>query len=127
MPDIDPEELALIQSERARIFSPGWFADLLSGRLGFGDTFWLGIFGILLFVVPVGVLVSGLIYARAQEGVMPFLRIVCGAMGLWRICILRALLIARRRTGARGAWPVIGLIWTVIDAASLLWYSVASA
>lgn len=127
MQDPTPEQISQIQSDRAKIFSSGWFADLLSGRLGFGDTFWLGNYGVLLFVVPAVVLISGLLYAQAPGGLLPFLRIVGGAMGLWRVCILRALLTVRRRTGARGAWPVVGLLWTLGEAVSALWYALTPA
>lgn len=127
MPDLSPDQLEKIQSERAKIFSRPWFADLLSGRLGFGDTFWLGNYGVLLFVVPVVVLISGLFYAQAPDGLMPFLRIVGGAMGLWRVCVLRALLITRGRTEARGVWPIIGLLWTLGEAVTALWYALTLA
>lgn len=119
MNDPTQAELDRILDQRARIFTPGWFRDLIAARLGFGDTFWLGGYGILLALVPLVVLISGLIYAQAPEGVTPFLRGVVGVFGLWRIVILQALL----RRGPRGVWPVIGILWLLGEALACFGYA----
>ena len=121
MPDPSPEELARIQADRARIFHGQWFRDLIAGRLDFGDTFWLGNYGILLAVVPVLVLLGGLIYAQAPEALAPLLRGAALLLALWRGVVLRALL----RLRARGGWAITGLIWTGIEALAALRYGLA--
>ncbi|MBZ4021987.1 hypothetical protein CKO11_05880 [Rhodobacter sp. TJ_12] len=119
MSELNKEELAALERERAKIFTPGWFGDLLRGQLGFGDTFWLGLFGVLLFVVPAVVLIGGLLYALATPATFPFLRVISGLYGLWALAIVQALL----RRGVRGAWPVIG----VVAATGLALYALSTA
>lgn len=108
MSELTPKQLEALARERANIFTPGWFADLVSARLGFGDTFWLGLFGVLLFVVPAVVLIGGLLYAQAPGALMPFFRIAAGLYALWTLGVLQALL----RLGRHGGYPVAGLVVT---------------
>ena len=108
MSELNEKQLEALAVERAKIFTPGWFADLLGARLGFGDTFWLGLFGVMLFVVPAVVLIGGLLYAQAAAALTPFFRIAAGLYGLWTLGVLQALV----RIGARGGYPVVGLIVT---------------
>jgi len=116
MSELNEKQLEALARERAKIFSPGWFADLFGARLGFGDTFWLGLFGVLLFVVPAAVLIGGLLVAEAEGGVSPFVRVLSGLYGLWALAVLRALL----SIGARGAWPISGMIFAAAVAAGSL-------
>ncbi|KQB11864.1 hypothetical protein H9N28_11795 [Rhodobacter capsulatus] len=120
MSELNEKQLAALARERAKIFTPGWFADLVSARLGFGDTFWLGLFGVLLFVVPAVVLIGGLLYAQAPGALMPFFRITAGLYGLWTLGVLQALL----RIGARGGYPMAGLVVTAGIALSGLYTAV---
>ena len=116
MSELNKKQLETLAVERAKIFTPGWFGDLVSGRLGFGDTFWLGLFGVLLFVVPAVVLLAGLVYALATPATVPFLRLVSGLYGIWTALVLRGLW----RTGAHGGWPMAGLATTACLAAGAL-------
>ncbi len=109
MSELNRKQLETLAVERARIFTPGWFGDLVSGRLGFGDTFWLGLFGVLLFVVPAVVLLAGLIYALATPATVPFLRVVAGLYGIWAALVLRGLMLHK---GARGGWQIVGAATT---------------
>lgn len=115
-------EIARIQAERAQIFTPDWFRRLLSGRLGVGDTFWLGNYAVLLGVVPLVVLVAGLLYAQAPGAMMPFLRGFALAVALWRLGIVQALWRARSTRRAKGVWPVAGLLWTLGEAVAAARY-----
>ena len=108
MSELNEKQLEALAVERAKIFTPGWFADLFGARLGFGDTFWLGLFGVLLFVVPAVVLIGGVLYAQAAAALMPFFRITAGLYGLWTLGVLQALL----RIGAHGGYPMVGLVVT---------------
>ena len=108
MNDMPQEELDAIIAERAKIFTPQWFADIFGGRLGYGDTFWLGNFGVLMFVVPAATLIAGILYAQAPGVMMPFLQIVVAAYALW----LLGVLFAQIRIGPKGGWPIFGVIWT---------------
>lgn len=110
--ELNEKQLHDLVEERAKIFTPGWFADLFGARLGFGDTFWLGNFAILLFVVPLVVLVAGVLYAQSAPAMMVFLRIAAGLWGLWLGVIGWVLW----RVGPRGGWPVTGLVVTLASA-----------
>ncbi|MFD2174876.1 hypothetical protein [Rhodobacter lacus] len=116
MSELNEEQLAALERERAQIFMPRWFGDLLGARLGFGDTFWLGLFGVLMFVVPGVVLISGLLYAQATALMVPFLKLIAGLYALWALLILRALI----TRGGRGGWAVTGYVLTVMIAAGAL-------
>lgn len=116
MTELTEREIEKIEAERAKIFTAPWFRDLVAGRLGLGDTFWIGNYGVLLGVVPLVVLISGLLYAQLPDLLTPFLRLFAAALGLWRLVTLRALARARTRLAARGAWPIVGLIWTLGEA-----------
>jgi len=123
MAELTPREIEKIEAERAKIFTAPWFRDLVAGRLGLGDTFWIGNYGVLLGVVPVVVLISGLLYAQLPDLLTPFLRLFTLALGLWRLITLRALAKARARLAARGAWPIVGLIWTLGEAITAFVYT----
>ena len=108
-------ELETIAETRARYFTPRWFAELLAGRLGFGDTFWIGNYGVQLFTVPAMVLVSGLIVALAPNALNTFLGGLFAASALWQALLLRALFKVSARTKARGGWAIAGFILTAIS------------
>ena len=121
MPDLPQGELDRIARDRARIFTPAWFADLLAGRLGPGDSFWLGNFGVLIGVVPALTLVAGLVHAIRPEALAGFLLAATfAAMAVWQALVLRALLRVRgrgrvegrARQQAPGGWVMAGLVWT---------------
>lgn len=117
MNDLTRKELEAIEAERAKIFTPQWFGDLLGGRLGFGDSYWLGNFGVLMFAVPAVVLIAGLLYAQAPGAMIPFLRAVAVIYAAWLLGVLRALF----RIGPKGGWPIFGMIWTAgVAIASLI-------
>lgn len=123
MTELTEREIEKIEAERAKIFTAPWFRDLVAGRLGLGDTFWIGNYGVLLGVVPLVVLISGLLYAQLPDLLTPFLRLFAAALGLWRLVTLRALAQARTRLAARGAWPIVGLIWTLGEAITAFAYA----
>lgn len=108
MSELTQKQLEALAAERAKIFTLGWFANLFGARLGFGDTFWLGLFGVMLFVVPAVVLIGGLLYAEAPGAMMPFFRLAAGLYTVWTLGVLQALV----RLGARGGYPIAGLIVT---------------
>lgn len=123
MPDIPQTELDAIAAERARIFSPRWFADLLSGRLGAGDTFWLGNYGIGLMAVPAVMLLAAIIAGTTDASLSVFLAVVLGLAGIYRLAVLRAfLLVIRRKSGPRG-WFRAGAAITAIEALGFWGYA----
>lgn len=112
MNDLNQNALQDLARERAKIFTPQWFIDLFAGRLGFGDTFWLGNYGVLMFIVPMVVLISGLFYAQSAPAMLSFLRVFAALFGLWSLAIAAALWRAKGRLGRIGGWGWAGLVWT---------------
>lgn len=113
------DELHDIAETRAGYFSPRWFADLFGARLGFGDTFWIGNFGVLLFIVPLAIFASLMMAYVSPYALEMLYKSVAGALALYRIAVFQAVL----RTGGQSAAPLgwrfagIGLtaLWTVAE------------
>ncbi len=116
--DTPQAELDAIRAQRAAHFTRAWFADLLKGRLSFGDTFWMGNYGALLFVVPAVVLLAYILRVSTVSAMAPTLGAIAGLAGLYRLSLARALILVGRKTGLLG-WPLIGLLWTLGEAAAL--------
>ena len=124
MPDMNPEEWQAIKAERARIFRPAWFADLLAGRLGLGDTFWIGNYGVALIFVPAILLVNVLLVNFAPGVVGPVLAVLVGLVGLYKLALLRAVWITAGRTPEVGGWRWAGVAITAVDVAATLAFAV---
>ncbi|MCV2879547.1 hypothetical protein OE699_11880 [Sedimentimonas flavescens] len=118
--DMPQKELDAIAAERAKIFTPKWFARLLSGRLSPGDTFWLGNYGILLWVVPALVMLAMLIAISAPGNLDKLVAVGCAVIGFYRLAILRAQLRTNRATPGPKGWRRAGVVWTLLEAAGLL-------
>lgn len=126
MHDTPQSELDAITAERARIFSRKWFADLMSGRLGAGDTFWLGNYGIGLAIVPAVVLLAAILAAAAPQAMAPVLAVLAAVAGIYRMALLRAfLIVTRRQDGPRG-WFRAGAAIIAIDGLALLGYAASA-
>ena len=121
--DMPQKELDAIAAERAKIFTPKWFARLLSGRLSPGDTFWLGNYGILLWVVPALVMLAMILAMSNPVAMLPTLQAFAGIMGIYRVAILRALIAATVSTPGPKGWRITGILWTMAEAAGLLGYA----
>ena len=121
--DMPQKELDAIAAERAKIFTPKWFARLLSGRLSPGDTFWLGNYGILLWVVPALVMLAMILAMSNPVAMLPTLQAFAGIMGIYRVAILRALFAATVSTPGPKGWRITGILWTMAEAAGLLGYA----
>lgn len=60
MNDEMQSENKALWDERSKILRPEWFGRLFGAKLGLGDTFWAGHFGIQLLLVPIGVFGFGI-------------------------------------------------------------------
>lgn len=123
MHDMPQAELDEILAERQKIFTPKWFVSLVSGRLSPGDTFWLGNYGVLLFVVPTVVLLAMLLAIAVPGQMAPILYAIALLAGLYRVAILRALISASVSTPGPKGWRITGILWTAIEAAGLIGYA----
>ena len=120
MPDIPQHELDDIAEEREKIFTPDWFKSLFAGRLAPGDTFWLGNYGVGLFVVPTIVMLALLLAMMAPASMGTVLGAVAGLFGVYRLAILRALVTASRATPGPKGWRITGIVVTLIEGLALL-------
>jgi hypothetical protein len=108
-------ELETIAETRARYFTPRWFFDLFAARLGFGDTFWIGNLGTLIFIVPLAVLGSMFAAIISEQLLEVFYKSVAGLLAVYRLGVAQAVL----RTGVKSAAP---LGWRITGIAlTLLW------
>ena len=121
MANLSQSELDAIHAERAKFFTPTWFGDLFAGRLPPGDTFWIGNYGPALIVVPLLVIVALFTAMSAPGHLGALFGIVALVVGLYRLVILSGLLRSVRRTPGPKAWRWIGLFWTLLEAALLIW------
>ena len=112
------DDLTRSIAERRRIFTPHWFGDLLSGRLGLGDTFWIGNYGVALIIVPILVLVPLLTAIFLGPGAHRIVSLVLyGALTVYLVLLTRAVLRTARRVPEVGGWRFAGIAITVIQAA----------
>ncbi len=122
MLDTPQSELDAINAERAKFFTREWFARLFSGRLTPGDTFWLGNYGTLLWVVPALMLLAMVLAIVAQSSMVPILAGIGMVIGLFRLAVLRGLVIATLRTPGPKGWRWVGALWTLVEGLVLLAY-----
>ena len=123
MQDTPQSALDAIRAERTRIFSRQWFRDLLAGRLGPGDTFWLGNYGTAMVIVPLVMLLAMILAISAPAAMPSTLAAIAALVGLYRITILRALVVTTRAAAGPNGWRWTGVVWTGIEAALLLGYA----
>ena len=122
MPDLTRSELDAIHADHAKLFTRQWFTRLFLGQLPPGDTFWAGNYGPALFAVPVLVLVA-LFTALASPGhLSPLFGSAAIIAAIYRGAILLGLIRSVRRAGpGPRIWHGLGLTWTLLETALLLW------
>ncbi|KFE34155.1 hypothetical protein [Thioclava atlantica] len=121
MQDMPQDEFDAIQAERAKFFTPRWFADLFAGRLSPGDTFWAGNYGPAMLVVPLLVLIA-LFTAKIAPGHLgPLFGGTAILAGIYRIAVLSGLFRSVRRASGPKGWARIGIAWTIFEATLLIW------
>ena len=122
MLDTPQNELDAINAERAKFFTREWFARLFSGRLTPGDTFWLGNYGTLLWVVPGLMLLAMMLAIAVKTAMLPILAGIGMLIGVYRLAVARALVLATLRTPGPKGWRWFGVLWTLTEAAALILY-----
>jgi hypothetical protein len=113
------EDLTAVALERRKIFRPEWFRDLLAARLGLGDTFWIGNYGVALVFVPlfffIGLVAPAFFGQQAYAFLYPSF---AGLSAIYQFCLIRAVFICARRTPEVGGWRWVGVAFTVLNFAT---------
>ena len=120
MQDMPQKELDAIEAERAKLFTSPWFGDLIHGRLGFGETFWMGFWVLPLIAVPVVVLLPYWLSFQSPAAMSVWLLSFYVLLAIWFGAMLRALLISRAATGARGGYVIAGIGWGLLQCVGIL-------
>jgi hypothetical protein len=119
--DLTPDNEEEILAERARMFTLGFWKSLLLGREGMGDTFWAGNYLAALFFIPVYVVIV------AFQPLYVLLPVVFVAFGLYLLAVARAVWIAKPKGTSGLGMKILGVIWTLMNAATVLAVSPFSA
>lgn len=123
MTNPSPQELRAIHAQRARTFTPRWFAALFGGRLGVGETFWMGNLGVAMVVVPVALLILMLLLKSDATGAAGmFTSELFLGLGLYRAALLRGLWKSFRASPLKDGWGWTGLAATAAIMATELGY-----
>ncbi|WP_102225564.1 hypothetical protein [Acidimangrovimonas sediminis] len=109
------QEIDRTLAERGRYFTPRWFARLFRGRLSLADSFWTGMFGPLLVVVPAMVLLAMLSKGVDPAAGLPVFSALLVVVGLYWAAVTRAVVMAAWRSPQAGGWR-----WTAVAVALLL-------
>jgi len=119
--DLTPENLEEIAQQRQRMFTRAFWIGLLKGNEGLGDTFWAGNYLAGLFYL--GVMIVLLALASFIPFFSPVLSASFVAFGIYLLAVARAVAVAKPKGNAGTTLRVLGVIWTLLGAASVLVYS----
>lgn len=125
MNNLTQAELAAIRAARDRQYSRDWFAELIGGRLGPGETFWMGWLGVVLIAIP-SLLLGYLLLGGLNRTVATLFAVaVLAGLALYRLVLLRALWRSLRRQPRVCGWGWAGLVLTALDVLGLALASLA--
>ncbi|PIE13789.1 MAG: hypothetical protein CSA70_03480 [Rhodobacterales bacterium] len=112
-----------IWEQRAQVFRPAWFGRLFGARLGLGDTFWIGHFGLQLLVVPLG-----LVFYSIALVVMPDRpEAVFGPFSIFQVllslAVFQAVIRVAWRVRGTGIWPWIAMLFSAANVYVAYYYA----
>lgn len=115
------QELAQINVDRARMFTASFWKSLLQGREGLGDTFWAGNYlaGLLFLPIVIVMLFVPLFYGLIAPAFVIF--------GLYLLAVARAVWLAKPKGSSGKGIKITALIWTLLNAISVMAVSPYSA
>jgi len=111
-----------IWQQRNEIFRPQWFACLFGAKLGLGDTFWIGHFGLQLMMVPFGLVLYVIAYVvnqdRAEAVFYPFsiLQLILS------IAVFQAVVRVAWRMRQAGKWPWLAILFSGLNVVTAAYY-----
>ncbi|WP_417241491.1 hypothetical protein [Celeribacter sp.] len=119
--DLTPDDLDQIAAERQRMFTRAFWISLLKGKEGLGDTFWAGNYLAGLFYL--GVMIALLAIASFIPVLSPVLSASFVVFGIYLLAVARAVAIAKPKGNSGLFIRTLGVVWTLMSAASVLVYA----
>ncbi|MEM5475918.1 hypothetical protein [Pacificibacter sp. AS14] len=115
------QELAQINADRARMFTVPFWKSLLQGREGLGDTFWAGNYlaGLLFLPIVIVMLFVPMFYGLMAPAFVIF--------GLYLLAVARAVWLAKPKGNSGKGMKIAALVWTLLNAISVMAVSPYSA
>ncbi|MFC2968970.1 hypothetical protein [Acidimangrovimonas pyrenivorans] len=102
--------------ERAQYFSARWFGRLFRAELSLADTFWVGMYGVLLVIVPGMFALSFAVKIFAPAaGVTVFSALALVLALYWAAATRAVILTARRAPEAAGGWRRAAVVFAVLS------------
>lgn len=100
--------------DRAQYFTPRWFGRLFRGQLSLADSFWTGMFGPLLVVVPAMVFISILSKGVDTGAGMPVFSALLVVLGVYWGMVTVAVTSAARREPQAGGWRWAAVVFAFL-------------
>lgn len=105
------EELAAIYAARSQMFRPRWLRRLIAARLGLGETFWGGHYGMQLVLMPVWLLlvvVAPAVFPSAGNALWAGFFLI---QTLWSVAVTQAVwrIAPKARVDGGWRWAAMGL------------------
>ncbi|WP_417247995.1 hypothetical protein [Celeribacter sp.] len=119
--DLTPDDMEAIAKERQRFMTRRFWVSLLKGQEPLGDTFWAGNYLAALYFLPV------MIFLLALGSFVPALSVLLSMsfviFGIYILGVARAVAVAKPKGQAVKGWRIVGVTWTLLNAATLLTYA----
>ncbi|MFT6424293.1 MAG: hypothetical protein ACJAX9_000641 [Celeribacter sp.] len=121
MTNPNQSELDQINADRARMFTATFWKSLLQGREGLGDTFWAGNYlaGLLFLPLVIVLLFVPVLYGLIAPAFVMF--------GLYLLAVARAVWLAKPKGNSGMGLKITAVIWTLLNAVSVMAVSPFSA
>jgi hypothetical protein len=115
------QELAQNNADRARMFTWPFWKSLLQGREGLGDTFWAGNYLAGLLFLPIIIV---MVFVPLLQGLMAPAFVI---FGLYLLAVARAVWFAKPMGSSGIGIKITALVWTLLNAISVMAVSPYSA
>lgn len=119
--DLTPDDMKAIAKERQRFMTRRFWVSLLKGHEPLGDTFWAGNYLAALYFLPVMILL--LVIGSFVPALSVLLSLSFVIFGIYILGVARAVAVAKPKGQAVKGWRIVGVIWTLLNAATLLTYA----
>jgi len=91
-------------------FTPAWWVALFRAGLGFGDTFWIGVFGTQFLFIPFWFVVVALVIAMDPTRMPTVLLVLTGFFAVYFVALLPAVVITALRNKTAQEWRWVAIV-----------------